>query len=226
MQARPDLSIQDITALLVSLANLSLSCYPAQLTYVDQVLSFALYECASHAASADVHHPTTTSNLLALLVAPIENYVNALTLLALPSYEQLLRDQPYASRRSVAHAVVASVLRHETVIDSPEDVKGLLELCHVLVRDQKDRPLGPGAGAAAGRSGGGGGGVASPQLSGGRNGGAAPSSSSLLLYDREEMAEEQGWIARVVHLFRAEDLGVQFSVRVSRVVFLCAGGMT
>lgn len=41
MKARPDLSIQDITALLVSLINLSLSCYPDQLEYVDQVLAFA-----------------------------------------------------------------------------------------------------------------------------------------------------------------------------------------
>jgi vacuolar protein sorting-associated protein 35 len=41
IQARPDLSIQDITALLVSLTNLSLSCYPDRLEYVDQVLGFA-----------------------------------------------------------------------------------------------------------------------------------------------------------------------------------------
>ena len=40
-QARPDLSIQDITALLVSLVNLTLSCYPDRLEYVDQVLEFA-----------------------------------------------------------------------------------------------------------------------------------------------------------------------------------------
>jgi vacuolar protein sorting-associated protein 35 len=41
-QARPDLSIQDITALLVSLTNLSLSCYPDRLEYVDQVYGFVL----------------------------------------------------------------------------------------------------------------------------------------------------------------------------------------
>jgi len=41
LQARPDLSIQDITALLVSLTNLSLSCYPDKLEYVDQILGFA-----------------------------------------------------------------------------------------------------------------------------------------------------------------------------------------
>src|SRR5258708_4933635 len=41
LQARPDLSVQDITALLVSLTNLSLSCYPDKLEYVDQILGFA-----------------------------------------------------------------------------------------------------------------------------------------------------------------------------------------
>lgn len=41
IQARPDLSIQDITALFVSLTNLSLSCYPDRLEYVDQVLAYA-----------------------------------------------------------------------------------------------------------------------------------------------------------------------------------------
>lgn len=41
IKARPDLSIQDITALIVSLLNLSLSCYPDRIDYVDQVLTFA-----------------------------------------------------------------------------------------------------------------------------------------------------------------------------------------
>lgn len=40
LKARPDLSIQDVTALLVSLTNLSLSCYPDRLEYVDQILGF------------------------------------------------------------------------------------------------------------------------------------------------------------------------------------------
>lgn len=48
-QARPDLSIQDITALCVSLINLSLSCYPDRLEYVDQILSFAHSKCQEFA---------------------------------------------------------------------------------------------------------------------------------------------------------------------------------
>lgn len=41
IRARPDLTIQDVTALLVSLINLSLSCYPDRIDYVDYVLTFA-----------------------------------------------------------------------------------------------------------------------------------------------------------------------------------------
>ncbi|BGO95275.1 hypothetical protein NBRC10512_003038 [Rhodotorula toruloides] len=217
IKARPDLSIQDITALLVSLANLSVSCYPAQLTYIDQVLSFAAYQCTAHADSPDLHHATTAAHLLALLLAPIQNYVNVLTLLALPSYEKLLYAQPYATRRSVAHAVVASVLKNETVIDSPEDVKGVLELCHVLVRDQKDRPSGPGAASRPGmadraNSGGLDGGRGGLFVSGGYGGGGYRNGGQQGGYDKEEMAEEQGWVARMVHLFRADDLAVQFQL--------------
>ncbi|KAL8291290.1 hypothetical protein RQP46_002268 [Phenoliferia psychrophenolica] len=197
IKARPDLSIQDITALLVSIMNLSLSCYPDQLSYVDQVLSFARLKVSEYADSPDLHQPATIANLLALLRAPISSYLTVLTLLALPNYEQLLLVQPYATRRSIAHAVVASILKNETVVESPEDVKGVLDLCHVLVRDQRDRalPNTPGLGA--------------PQRPGQMMGGGGRGQQQ---YDVEEMAEEQGWIARMVHLFRSDDLEVQFKL--------------
>mgnify|MGYP001579303170 CR=1 FL=1 len=195
-QARPDLSIQDITALLVSLVNLSLSCYPDKLEYVDQVLGFARAKVTEYADSPDLHQPSTIAHLLALLLAPITSYLTVLTLLALPSYQALLLVQPFATRRSIAHAIVASILKNETVIESPEDVKGVLDLCHVLVRDQRDRALPNSAGLGPTRPG--------QQLGGGGRG--------QQQYDVEEMAEEQGWIARMVHLFRSDDLEVQFKL--------------
>ena len=89
----------------------------------------------------------------------------------------------------LAHAIVSSVLKNETVVEDPEDVHGILELCQVLIREQPDAaPLPPG--------------------SGGRRGAFGSS-------EREDVAEEQGWIARMVHLFRSESLGTQFEVRIS-----------
>jgi vacuolar protein sorting-associated protein 35 len=137
--------------------------------------------------SPDLHAPQTTANLLALLVAPINAYLSVLTLIAIPSYIPLLNAQPFTTRASIGQAVVSSVLKNDTVIDNAEDVSGVLGLCSVLVRDQKDSTPGAGAPSAYGRRG-------------------------QQTQDSAEMAEEQGWLARMIHLFRSDDLAVQFSV--------------
>jgi hypothetical protein len=82
-------------------------------------------------------------------------------------------------------------------------VDGVLELCHVLIRDQTDS-----SGARAASVGGAG-------LNGQPTGGGVNASirkQGPHFVEREEMAEEQGWVARMVHLFRAESLDVQFEV--------------
>ncbi|OCB90773.1 vacuolar protein sorting-associated protein 35 [Sanghuangporus baumii] len=185
IKARPDLSVQDITALFVSLMNLSVSCYPDRLEYVDQILGFASEKIKEFSDSPDLHAMQTTNNLASLLIAPINSYQSVLTLLALPRYANLLVLQPFTTRRSLAHAIVASVLKNETIIEAPEDVRGILDLCQVLIRDQLDTI--PGKQAQATRR--------PPYLA-----------------DREEMAEEQGWVARMVHLFRTDVLDAQFEL--------------
>lgn len=212
IKARPDLSIQDITALLVSLINLSLSCYPDRIDYVDQVLAFAKAKVEEYSNSADLHHPITTQNLLALLIAPINSYNTPLTLLQLLNYTQILLLQPYSTRKAIGHAIVSSILKRETVITSPEEVKGILDLCHVLVKDQRDANVGMpmqfgnrGQMNSAGRGNGPPGMMRGSSTRGGGLGGQAA-------YDVEEMAEEQGWIARLVHLFRNDDDDIQFKV--------------
>lgn len=141
--------------------------------------------------SPDLHAPQTTANLAALLLAPINSYQSVLTLLALQRYIPLLTVQPFSTRRSLAHAIISSVLKNETIIEAPEDANGILELCHVLIKDQQDTAPGQATlSSTGGRE---------------RRGGSH-------LHEKEELAEEQGWIARMVHLFRAESLDVQFEV--------------
>ncbi|WWC66334.1 uncharacterized protein I206_100235 [Kwoniella pini CBS 10737] len=183
IKARPDLPIMDVTALCVSLINLSLSCYPDRLEYVDQILSFAHGKVVEYAQNPDLHSPPTTANLLALLLAPITSYLSILTLLAIPSYIPLLSVQPYSTRLSIGQAVVSSVLKNNTLIDTSEDVSGVLGLCAVLVKDQKDSTIGGGAPNRRGQQ-----------------------------VDLRELAEEQGWVARMVHLFKSDDLATQFKL--------------
>ncbi|KAF8887818.1 vacuolar protein sorting-associated protein 35 [Infundibulicybe gibba] len=193
IKARPDLSIQDITALFVSLTNLSLSCYPDRLEYVDQVLGFAATKIQEYTDSPDLHAPQTTTNLAALLVAPINSYQSVLTLLAIPNYAPLLVKQLFSTRRSIAHSIISSVLKNETIVEAPEDVDGVLELCHVLIKDQSDS--GPNSAGAAFQP-----------------NGKDVRRQGPYFVEREEMAEEQGWVARMVHLFRADSLDVQFEL--------------
>lgn len=144
-----------------------------------------------HVSSPDLHSPQTIQNLAALLIAPINAYQSVLTLLAIPRYVPLLSLQLFSTRRSIAHSIVSSVLKNETIIETPEDVNGVLELCHVLIKDQKD------SGAPA---------QPHPGMQDGRR--LGPS----FYLEREDVAEEQGWVARMVHLFRSESLDVQFEV--------------
>ncbi|KAJ7067723.1 vacuolar protein sorting-associated protein 35 [Mycena belliarum] len=194
IKARPDLSIQDITALLVSLTNLSLSCYPDRLEYVDQVLGFAADKIKEYSESPDLHTPQTTANLAALLVAPINSYPSVLTLLSIANYAPLLAKQLFSTRRSIAHSIISSVLKNETVVETPEEADGVLELCHVLIKDQSD--------AAVGGSG----------INGTQGNIKDMRRHGPYSVEREEMAEEQGWVARMVHLFRADSLDVQFEL--------------
>lgn len=129
--------------------------------------------------SPDIHSPQTTANLLALLLAPITSYLSILTLIAIPAYTPLLSVQPYNTRLSIGQAVVSSVLKNNTIIDTPDDVTGVLGLCAVLVRDTKENA------AMAGRR---------------------------TQVDLRELAEEQGWVARMVHLFKSDNLTTQFEV--------------
>ncbi|KAI8339843.1 vacuolar protein sorting-associated protein 35 [Blakeslea trispora] len=193
VKARPDLAIQDLTALLVSLINLSLSCYPEKLDYVDQIFAYAKDKVLEFAESPDLHAKTTEANLASLLLAPIQHYSSVLYLLALANYQPLLALQPYSTRQLVAHAVISSVLKNNTIISIPEDVHGILDLCDVMLRDQKDSPV-PSSAAATHTN----------AYGGGRQ------RAGSLSYEQEEFAERQGLLARMVHLFRSESEDIQF----------------
>lgn len=180
-----------MTALLVSLINLSLSCYPEKLDYVDQILAFARDKVVEFSDSADLHTKETESNLLSLLLAPTQHYSSVLYLLALENYQPLLSVQSYNTRQSVAYSLINNVLRNVTVISIPEDVHGVLELCDVLLRDQKDAPV------------------------------SLPTNynqkSSDLTYEQEEYLEKQGLLARMVHLFKSDNEDTQFLVSKTRM---------
>lgn len=191
VKARRDMTVQDMTALLVSLINLSLSCYPEKLEYVDQILAFAKDKVLEFANLPDLHSKSTEANLLSLLLAPIQHYNSVITLLALANYQPLLALQPFSTRQSVSYSIITSILKNATIIDIPEDVHGILDLCDVLLRDQKDAPVS----------------AATLQPTYGTR-----QKQSELSFEQEEYIEKQGLMARMTHMFKSDNEDTQFLV--------------
>lgn len=176
------LAIQDTTALLVSLANLALNIYPDRLDYVDQVLEYANQKVKQHANSADLHSQESQVNILNLLLAPMKSYVSIFTALSLPTYVPLLHSQTYPTRRAVAGDVARSLQRNLTKISSLSQLEGVLEILKVLIREGTQQPAG------------------------------YPGVQQRKAVETDETVEEQGWLARIVHLVHSDDNDTQYKL--------------
>lgn len=177
------LHIQDTMALLVSLSNLALSIYPDRLDYVDQILSYANEKVAQYVNSADLHSAQTQAYILQLLLAPIKAYLSLFTALALPNFMPLLHAQTYSTRRSIAGEVARNLLDHQTVISTSGELEGVLGILRVLIREGMQQSLGYPGGPSQRRG-----------------------------VETEETIQEQGWLARVVHLIKSSDNDTQFQL--------------
>jgi vacuolar protein sorting-associated protein 35 len=176
------LPIQDTTALLVSLANLALNIYPERLDYVDQVLEYANQKVKQHANSADLHAQESQTNLLNLLLAPMKSYISMFTALSLPTYIPLLHSQTYPTRRAVAGEVARSLHRNQTIISTPSALEGVLEILKVLIKEGTQQPAG------------------------------YPGVQQRKAIETDETIEEQGWLARIVHLIYSDDNSTQYKL--------------
>ena len=176
------LTIQDTMALLTSLVNLALNIYPDKLEYVDQVLAYASDKTAEYIDSADLHSAATQSNMLNLLLSPVRSYFSLFTALALPHYLPLYQSQTYTTRRSVAGEVAKNVLRNKTKITSVEHLEGVLSILKVIIKEGIQQP------------------------------GGYPGLGNRQRGESDETIEEQGWLARVVHLIQAPDNDTQLKL--------------
>ncbi|KAJ5924769.1 hypothetical protein N7466_008956 [Penicillium verhagenii] len=177
------MSIEDIMALLVSLVNLALKIHPDRLEYVDKVLDFATQKTVEYTDYADLHSAPTQQHILHLLNAPVHSYVSIFTALALPHYLPLLTAQSYPTRRSIAGEIIRSLLKNKIVISNQENLDRVLQTARVLIKEGTQQSVGyPGAQSQ-------------------RRGG-----------ETDETVEEQGWLARLVHLIQGPDNDTQLKL--------------
>jgi len=103
------------------------------------------------------------------------------TALSLPNYVPLLHSQTYPTRRAVAGEVARSIRRNNTKISTPENLDGVLEILKVLIKEGMQQPGGYPSVQAHRRS-----------------------------VETDETIEEQGWLARIIHLIYSDNNDVQF----------------
>ncbi|KAK4222898.1 vacuolar protein sorting-associated protein 35 [Podospora fimiseda] len=176
------LAIQDTIALCVSLTNLALNIYPERLDYVDQIFEYANAKVREHANSSDLHSQPAQQSLLALLQSPLRRYVSIFTALSLPTYVPLFQSQTYPTRRAVAGEVARNLLKNQTLVSKPAQLENVLEILKVLIKEGSQAPSGyPGV--------------------------VQPRARAL---ETDETMEEQGWLARLIHLLHSDDNDTQF----------------
>lgn len=176
------LPIPDVVALLVSLCNLALNIYPDRLDFVDQILAYATTKVRENINNADLHSAPAQQSLLALLQAPVNRYVSIFTALALPTYVPLFQAQPYPTRRAVAGGVVRALLKDQIKISTTDQLENVLDVLKVLIKEGSQTPQG------------------------------YPGVAQRRPVETDETMEEQGWLARIVHLLAAEDNDTQFKL--------------
>ena len=121
--------------------------------------------------------------MLNLLLSPIRTYFSLFTALALPHYLPLFSSQTYSTRRAVAGEVARRMIRHRVQITTQANLESILSVLKVLIKEGISQP------------------GAYPGLSNRSRGG-----------ETDETLEEQGWLARIVHLIHASDNDSQFRV--------------
>ncbi|PHH92197.1 hypothetical protein CDD83_8486 [Cordyceps sp. RAO-2017] len=174
------LPIQDTIALLVSLCNLALNNYPDRLDYVDQIFAYATAKTKENINNADLHSPAAQQSLLALLQAPLTRYASIFTALSLPTYVPLFQCQSYPTRRAVAGGIARTLLKDQTKISQPDQLESILDIMSVLIKE------------------------------GSQTAQAYPGGAQRRAVETDETMEEQGWLARMVHLLQAGDNDTQF----------------
>ncbi|KAI5294040.1 Vacuolar protein sorting-associated protein 35 [Ascosphaera acerosa] len=205
-----NLSVQDTVALLVSLAYLSLSIYPAQIGLsnlalasprpalrnepvtdarpitaenINQILGYAEAQTKVHLNSSELHSAAFQPVILNLLLAPIRSYQSIFTALALPNYAPLFAAQTYTTRRAVAGEIARSLLKNRTAITTQENLERVMSILGVLIQEgQQTSPV--------------------------RYAGLQPQRRG----ETDETIEEQGWLARIVHYIQGPDNDTQLEV--------------
>lgn len=141
ISSRPNMSVQDIVALHSTVLNLAVKCYMERLDYVDKI--FEITEAIFCNMNLDHIQSNTpiSKELIKMLKIPIDFHKNVLILLKIKHYSTLFDHLDFAGRKSLCQYILNNALENETIISTPDEVEGLLQLLSPVITDSNDKPL-------------------------------------------------------------------------------------
>eukprot|EP01132_Coremiostelium_polycephalum_P005687 gene5687-7077_t len=139
IEQRPNMELQDILGLHVSLLNLTLKCYPERKDNANEVLGLC-YSIIKTKSKDEINKPTCVKQIVSLLQIPLDVFKNVLTVLKLSNYQPLITCLSYSTRKKVSLDIVNNTILNSTVLEDPDDVNNLLETIQTLIKDEADQP--------------------------------------------------------------------------------------
>ncbi|CAL2032311.1 unnamed protein product [Caenorhabditis brenneri] len=137
---RPDMPMDDIVALHVSLVSLAVKCYPDRLDYANMTF-LGLRQVIEEKGITDIEaFGKVGRELTKLLNIPIEEYKNVLQLSNLPEYIKVMNYFDYRGQCNIAASMVQNMLEEETILRHQEDVDSAFSLIGSLLKDQAKQP--------------------------------------------------------------------------------------
>lgn len=125
-----ELTIEDTSYLLESVARLTLTYYPTNYDNIDQLFKFAHDKIKELDQGAT---DPTDENFKLLLLTPVVNYTNLHDILKLKNYGDLLDAQPIKIQKVVSLEILNKILNEGIKIMSVDAVNGFVKLFKVII---------------------------------------------------------------------------------------------
>merc|ERR1712127_196542 len=81
-----------------------------------------------------------SKELIKMLKIPIDLHKNILILQKIKHYSTLFDHLDFSGRKSLCQYILNNALDNETIISTPDEVDGLLQLINPVITDSSDKP--------------------------------------------------------------------------------------
>lgn len=136
VELRPNMPLEEVLDLQSSLLNLAMTCYPSELSFVDQVFKF----CAEYTETRgeEKNKNACADRIITLLNSPLQSYHNIVTVLEIENYASVIQLLSHENKKRIAVDIARNCSEYPVSITTSEDANKLLGFIEPLIKDESD----------------------------------------------------------------------------------------